>query len=95
MPRASTESWKVIESLFDCNRVWVFTDNQQQQDSWEELKRNFYVSMNENILLIPIEKTINGTDIRIRLQNKDYEILREFLPKEVIDFYKKYEFYEK
>jgi len=50
-------------------------------------------SLQEDV--IPIEKTINGTDIRIRLQNKDYEILREFLPKEVIDFYKKYEFYEK
>lgn len=95
MPRASSESWKVIESLFDCNRIWVFTDNQQQPDSWEELKRNFYVSMNEDIILVPIEKTVNGTDIRFRLKNKDYEILRESLPKEVIDFYKKYDFYEK
>lgn len=89
MPRASRESWKVIESLFDCNRTWVFTDNQQRPDPWEELKSNFYVSMNENILLVPIEKTINGTDIRIRLQNRDYEMLREFLPEEVINFYKK------
>lgn len=89
MPRASVESWKVIESLFDCNRIWVFTDNQQRPDPWEELKRNFYVSMNEDILLVPIEKTINGTDIRIKLQNKDYETLREYLPEEVIDFYKK------
>lgn len=89
MPRASSESWKVIEFLFDCNRIWVFTDNQEQPDSWEELKRNFYVSMNENIILVPIKKDINGTDIRIRLQNKEYEILREFLPKEVIDFYER------
>ena len=89
MPRASVESWKIIESLFDCNRIWVFTDNQQRPDSWEELKRNFYVSMHEDILLVPIEKTINGTDIRIKLKNKDYETLREYLPEEVIDFYKK------
>ncbi len=91
MPRASVESWKVIESLFDCNRVWVFTDDQQQSDSWEELKSNFYISMNEDILLVPIKKNVNGMNIRMKLQNKDYEILREFLPEEIIDFYKKYE----
>lgn len=73
----------------------MFTDNQQQPDSWEKLKSNFYISMNEDVLLVPIEKTINGTDIRIGLKNKDYEILREFLPEEVINFYKKYELYEK
>lgn len=88
MPRASVESWKVIELLFDCNRIWVFTDNQLQPDLWERLKSNFYAARGEKILLVPIEKTINGTDIRFLLQKKDYRLLRNFLPEEVIDFYK-------
>lgn len=88
MPRASVESWKVIDSLFDCKRVWIFTENQHQMDSWENLKREFYALQNEDILLVPIDKSINGTEIRNLLKNREFEILEEFLPKEVIDFYK-------
>lgn len=88
MPRASVESWKVIDSLFDCKRVWIFTDNQHQTDSWEKIKSEFYVSQNEDILFVPIDKSINGTEIRTLLKDRNFEILEDILPKEVIDFYK-------
>lgn len=92
MPRASIESWNVIDSLFDCKRIWVFTNNLYIKDEWERLKREFYISQNEEVLLVPIDKTINGTEIREMLKKRDFENLKEFLPEEVIHFYR--QFYE-
>lgn len=88
MPRASVESWKVIKFLFDCKRVWIFTDDCQQDDVWEKLKREFYSSQNEEILMIPIKKIINGTEIRELLKKREFKELKSYLPEEVIEFYK-------
>ncbi len=87
MPRASLESWKTIESMFDCERVWVFTDNQQQTDLWEKTKIEFYKSRREKIILMPINKNINGTEIRKEIYNNDYNKLKNLVPHEVVDFY--------
>ena len=58
MPRASKETWQIINALFDCKRIWAFTHNSLQPDEWEEEKAEFYSSMGESIIRIPIKKEI-------------------------------------
>lgn len=87
MPRASNESWTTIKYLFDCKRTWVFTENLNEPDEWENIKLNFYKSMGEDIIQIPINKSINGTDIRQYLQEGDYSSLSKYLPSEVVQSY--------
>lgn len=89
MPRASTESWGVIENLFDCDRTWVFTDDQQGYDTWEKTKCSFYTSLGEKIILVPINKNINSTLLRELVQHEDYTELGKYLPFNTIEFYKK------
>jgi len=38
MPRASEATWDIIKTLFDCDRTWVFTQNQVDVDDWEDKK---------------------------------------------------------
>lgn len=87
MPRASIESWPTIDCLFDCKRTWVFTENLNAPDDWEKIKMNFYQSMGEKIILIPIEKSINGSDIRQHLQMADYSSLSKLIPEEAVQLY--------
>lgn len=89
MPRASVQSWRVIEYLFDCDRTWVFTDNQQEDDYWEKAKISFYASQGEKTIFVPINKSISGTLLRKLIQHGDYAKLREYLPSDVIKFYNK------
>lgn len=86
MPRASVESWNVIECLFDSERTWVFTDNRLYTDLWEKSKVNFYHSKHEDVLLVPINKAISGSDIREIIEKKEFEKLEEFVPYEIFNF---------
>ncbi len=86
MPRASDETWDLIESLFGENRVWVFTENQVTEDLWEKEKSGFYASKGEKLVKIPINKTINGSDIRCSVYNNDFIGLKEVLPDNVIRY---------
>ncbi len=88
MPRASVQSWGVIECLFDCDRTWVFTVNQQEDDLWEKAKSSFYASQGEKTIFVPINKSISGTLLRDLIQHGDYAKLSEYLPSDVIKFYK-------
>lgn len=89
MPRASVQSWRVIEYLFDCDRTWVFTDSQQEDDYWEKAKISFYASQGEETIFVPINKSISGTLLRKLIHHGDYAKLSEYLPSDVIKFYKK------
>lgn len=86
MPRASKETWQIINALFDCKRIWAFTHNSLQPDEWEEKKAEFYSSMGESIIRIPIKKEINGTDIRASMNNCDYAILASLVPSPILNF---------
>lgn len=88
MPRASVQSWGVIKQMFDCDRTWVFTDNHQEDNIWEKAKSSFYASQGEKIKFVPINKNISGTLLRELIQHKNYERLGEYLPSDVIKFYK-------
>lgn len=89
MPRASIQSWEVIERLFDCDRTWVFTDDQHGNDSWERTKSEFYELQGEKVIFIPINKSISGTLLRELIHKGDYVKLEEYLPFDIIKILKK------
>lgn len=88
MPRASEESWEIIENLFDCKRKWVFTKDKMNCDSWEKVKKDFYCSKQEEVVVIPINKMVSGSSIRLLLNDEKYDELTNYLPNEMIEFYK-------
>lgn len=88
MPRASKNMWGIITSLFDCERIWVFTKNQDGIDEWEESKVRFYQSMGDKVIRMPIVKDINGSDIRKALSYGDYEYLKSIVPRNVYEYLK-------
>lgn len=79
MPRASLETWNMVKALFDCERIWVFTKNQIGLDDWEEKKSAFYQDMGDKIIRVPITKDINGSDIRMLIENRNYDKLKLYL----------------
>lgn len=85
MPRASSATWGIIKALFDCERIWVFTKNQISSDDWEDKKSAFYQSMGDKVIRIPIDKTISGSDIRILIQNSEYDKLQLYLHPSTIE----------
>lgn len=88
MPRASEETWPYIVSMFDCERTWVFTKNQEKFDAWEEEKFKFYKSLGENIVQIPISnKEIGGTDIRKHIEADEFDKIINLVPKCVYDYF--------
>ena len=89
MPRASQEMWPIISALFDCERTWVFTQNQVDVDEWEEKKCKFYQSMGEKIIRLPIVKDINGSEIRRCLNDGDFDSLKKLVPLNVYEYLKK------
>ena len=88
MPRASQETWPTICAMFDCERVWAFTENRLQVDEWEQKKAAWYADMGENTIHIPIEKNINGTDIRTAIQEGNFDSLAPFVPIPILDYLK-------
>lgn len=90
MPRASIQSWGVIECLFDCDRTWVFTDNQHGNDPWEKVKSTFYESQGEKTLFVPINKSINGTMLRELTQQGNIAKYEKYLPSDVVKFYREH-----
>lgn len=89
MPRASDESWPVINELFDCNRIWVFTRDELKIDNWEKIKSDYYASKGEKVIYIPINKSLGASQIRKCISNEDFTSLEEYVPQEVIDYYKR------
>ena len=85
MPRASSATWGIIKALFDCERIWVFTKNRISIDDWEDKKSAFYQSMGDKVIRIPIDKAISGSDIRILIQNSDYDKLQLYLHPSTIE----------
>lgn len=86
MPRAASETWEYIISLFDNERTWVFTKNTSAQDDWEDEKCHFYESQGEKVIRIPIEKEIEGTIIRQAIRDREYDKLVAMVPKEVLSY---------
>lgn len=91
MPRASMETWNYITSLFDCDRIWIFTQNTTGQDNWEDIKCKFYESRGEKVIRIPIEKKIDGTTIRHAIKMREYDKLNKMVPKEILDYIKEHD----
>lgn len=86
MPRASVATWPIITALFDCERTWVFTQNQISPDAWEDQKATFYQSMGDNVVRVPIQKTIAGTLIRQAIKLHDYDSLATMVPQQVLQY---------
>ena len=85
MPRASDESWHIIDSMFDSNRTWVFTKRTDGVDDWEKTKMEYYCSKGEKAVMIPISKDLSGTDIRIKLKRKMTSELSNYIPVEIFE----------
>lgn len=86
MPRASSATWGIVNALFDCERIWIFTKNQISRDDWEDKKAFFYKSMGDKVIRVPIEKTVEGSLIRQAIKNRDYDTLATMVPKEVLNY---------
>lgn len=86
LPRPSVETWTIINSLFDCERTWVFTHNNLVVDEWEEKKCAFFQERGERIKRIDIEKKIEGKDIRNAIAQKSSSKLKELLPGAVLQY---------
>lgn len=84
MPRASSSNWSTITSLFDCDRTWVFTENQNSVDEWEKKKFDFYTQQGERTIRLKIKKDVEGTKIRELLKKKDVEGLKKLVPSEIL-----------
>lgn len=85
MPRASSDNWSTITSLFDCTRIWVFTENQSALDEWEKKKIEFYMAQGEKVIILPVDKSIEGIDVRNALLKKNLSELQKLLPIEVLE----------
>ena len=86
MPRASLATWPVVTALFDCQRTWVFTQNQISPDVWEDQKATFYQSMGDKVIRVPIQKSISGTLIRQAIKLHDYDSLATMVPQQVLQY---------
>ena len=85
MPRASVSNWSTITALFDCERIWAFTENQNTVDEWEKKKFDFYTQQGDETIRVKIKKDIEGTKIREFLKKKDYDSLKRLVPAEIIE----------
>lgn len=86
MPRASDETWLLITALFDCERIWVFTENQLGKDEWEDKKYEFYKSRGDKVVRVPIKKDFSGSLIREYLEAKNFGALKTLLPECVLNY---------
>ncbi len=87
MPRASKETWHIIEGMFGKDNIWAFTQNIGAIDEWEDKKCEFYKSMvgENSVIRIPISKSISGTQIREAIKNGDFKSLKKLVPAEIVD----------
>jgi len=85
MPRASDESWHIIDSMFDSNRTWIFTKSINGVDDWENAKIEYYRSKGERTILVPVSKDLSGTDIRLILKKMNLCEISRKIPLEIID----------
>lgn len=85
MPRASDESWHIIDSMFDSKRVWVFTKRIDGVDAWEEAKMKYYRSKGEKTIMIPVSKDLSGTDIRDSIKCNNMRHLKHTIPNEILN----------
>ncbi|MGN0812236.1 MAG: hypothetical protein ACI4MQ_01845 [Candidatus Coproplasma sp.] len=88
MPRASIETWPTITALFDCERIWAFTENQSERDEWEDKKCAFYEAQGDKVVRIPIKKDISGSKIRELIGAKNYVALEGLLPECILNYLK-------
>lgn len=86
MPRASCETWSLITALFDCERTWVFTENQLGKDEWEDKKYEFYKSRGDKVVRVPIKKNFSGSLIREYIEAKNFGALKTLLPECVLNY---------
>lgn len=81
IPRPSDQTWHIIDSILDSNRIWAFTCNAEEPDEWEQTKIDYYKSKGEKVIVFPINKEISGTKIRNLIKEKNFEMLSNLLPK--------------
>lgn len=87
LPRPSKQNWQEVTELFNSDRTWVFTQNEESLDEWEEAKVKFYESQGDKVLRIKIKsKDINGSDIRHFIENNEYEKLKGLVPEKEYEY---------
>lgn len=85
IPKPSELIWPIIEALFDEERTWIIPKLSEDPNDWENLKANFYESMNDKVVRINIDKKINATDIRQTINEQRYDIVKKYVPLEVYE----------
>ena len=86
MPRASFETWSLITALFDCERTWVFTENQLGKDEWDDKKYEFYKSRGDKVVRVPIKKDFSGSLIRKYIEAKKFGALKTLMPVCILNY---------
>ena len=89
IPRPSLETWETIQSFFDCERTWVVPTINGEFGEWENNKATFFNEQGDKVLRFFVNKNISSTDIRLIIENKQFDSLNLLIPKEVISVIQK------
>jgi cytidyltransferase-like protein len=84
IPRPSLETWGIIQSFFDFERIWIVPSIDSEFGEWENNKAHFFNEQGDKVLRIFIEKNISATNIRQIIENKQFEYLNLLVPKESV-----------
>jgi len=83
IPRPSIDTWVIIESFFDGDRVWVIPQIDGEFGMWEDEKASFFESRGDKVSRIKIDKKINSTDVRRLMNEGKYDELSKLVPNNV------------